>query len=316
MKRTDKEIYEAFGLEYTGEKGAEAAEPLSDTEGEGEKEQELTDPADTEKENDVPIEYGDDAEKAPGENEEGSKDSDTEKQSQTRDERARHASARRKAEQQAAINAAVAEAGRENDKEIEELLLLGGVKDPDTGKPIKTAEEYRAVKAKITSKRQNEILKKSGLEPDEVEEYVSSLPEVRQAREAAERAAREASEAQLLRDIEEISKLDGGIKTKEDLVQHESFDKIYERVSKHGDSLVDAFKFVNADALAEKRLHAAMAAERQRALGKDHLAPTLMRGGSSVSISREEMDTYRAFMPDASEADILRYHEKYKKRKG
>ncbi len=316
MENTEKEIYEAFGLEYTGEKEAEAAEPQKGIESEGEKGQEITEPADPGEDNTTSINSKDTGANDQGENKEETKYSDAEKQSQSRDERAKHAAARRKAEQQAAIKAAVAEAESASAREIEEILSLGGVKDPDTGKPIKTAEEYRAAKAKIASKRQNEIIKKSGLDREEVEEYISMLPEVREAREGAERAARAASEAQLAHDIEEISKLDGSIKTKEDLVHHESFDKIYERVSKHGDSLVDAFKFVNADALAERRLNAAMAAERQKSLGKDHLVATAQRGGSSVEITRDEIDAYRAFMPDASDAEILRYHEKYKKRKG
>lgn len=94
---------------------------------------------------------------------------------------------------------------------------------------------------------------------DEFREFVQGLPEVKQAKEAqaaAETAARQAREQQAKLKVEEqlkeISALDPSIQELKDLAKMETYPKFYELV-KRGNTLTDAFKLANYEALTGAR---------------------------------------------------------------
>ena len=154
---------------------------------------------------------------------------------------------------------------------------------------------------------------------EEFKQFVEGLPEVKQAKEAqaaAETAARQAREQQAKLKVEEqlkeISALDPTIKELKDLAKMETYPKFYELV-KRGNSLTDAFKLANYDALTGRAAAASRQAAINSAQGKQHLSPTTQRGAGAVSVPADVKAEYLAFNPDATDAEIQQHYNRYVK---
>ena len=134
---------------------------------------------------------------------------------------------------------------------------------------------------------------------------------------AAERAQQEANEAQARvkvdEQLKEIGKLNPNIRELKDLAAMETYPKFYELVKK-GNTLVDAYRLANFEALTSS----AAAATRQAALnnlqGKQHMGQTKERGAGAVSVPAEVKEMYRALNPGATDAEIqAHYNRSHKK---
>lgn len=173
--------------------------------------------------------------------------------------------------------------------------------------------------ARLASEKKDRILKKSGMTDDEFRQFVEGLPEVRdakQARAAAEAAAEQARQQQARlkvdEELKEIGTLDPSIKELKDIAKLETYPKFYELVKK-GNSLVDAFKLANYDALTSSTAAASRQAAINAAQSKQHLSQTTQRGAGAVTVPSEVKEAYRAFNPNASEAEIQRHYSTYLK---
>ena len=273
MELGEKDIYEAFDLDFEGEKDSEGADPQLENEADGGNGQDVADPADSMSDDDTDI---DDRDGNTEDTDEAGKDdaasnadeggAPTEKKAQSPEERAKHAAARRKAEKDAAVAKARSEAEDSARKEIEELLALSSLKDPSTGKAITTREEFIVAKEHFTDEKNRQILRKIGMTKEELDAYISDMPEIKAAREAAESARRTSLKAKIDNDIAEISKIDPSIKSIEDLAKdlHSdgTFDAFYEKVNR-GYSFIDAYKLLRGDVVLKNTLEAAKAAERR-----------------------------------------------------
>ena len=98
-----------------------------------------------------------------------------------------------------------------------------------------------------------------------------------------------------------------------DLAAMETYPKFYELVKK-GNTLVDAYRLANFEALTSS----AAAATRQAALnnlqGKQHMGQTKERGAGAVSVPAEVKEMYRALNPGATDAEIqAHYNRSHKK---
>ena len=207
----------------------------------------------------------------------------------------------------------------EAQRTIDEAFRNSGLSNPYTKKPITSKAEYDEYRTRLEADRKARLLKKSGMSDDEFREFVQGLPEVKQAKEAqaaAETAARQAREQQAKLKVEEqlkeISALDPSIQELKDLAKMETYPKFYELV-KRGNTLTDAFKLANYEALTGR----AAAARRQAALnsaqGKQHLSPTTQRGAGAVSVPADVKAEYLAFNPDATDAEIQQHYNRYVK---
>ena len=271
-----------FGLEES-EKEPEAAEPAEEAkESAGENEQEAAAPAD-------------------------------DKPEQTKEENAAFAAARRKAEKERdeAVSAAKADA----DAYIAQAFKKAGIVNPYTGKMIESKADFEAYQADMDGERKEKMLDRSGMSEEEYKAFVENLPEVRDARrikadaEEREKAEREQQmRADVDRQLAEISALDPSVKTLEDLSKTENYDAFYELVKK-GYSLADAYKIANFDALQGRR----SAAAKQAAINaesKSHLQKTASRGKGSLTVPDDVMREYRAFCPEATDAEIAAHYNK------
>ena len=302
-----------FGIDATGAEEQDVADPAADTTAQGENEQDVADPAEQNTENtpaDGDAEGGNDSSEEEGE------------AGQNAEQNAKFAAARRKAEAErdAAVEKAKAEAQAEAARVINEAFKNSGLVNPYTKQPITSKEEYDAYRQRYEAERKKAMMRKSGMSDADFDAFVQNLPEVREAREAkeqAEQAKREAQQAAAKVKVDEqlkgIGALDPSIRSMEDLAKMPTYAKFYELVKK-GNTLTDAFKLANYDALTKGAAAGARQAALNAAQGKQHMGQTQTRGAGAVSVPAEVMEQYRAFNPDATEAEIRAHYAKSHKK--
>lgn len=308
-----------FGIDAEGAEVTEPAEPSGDTTAQGANEQEPAEPAAVEEQIEETNAEGaeDGGQSTGGDSPEGQADG----QKQTPEQNAKFAAARRKAEAErdAAIAKARQDAQAEAQRTIDEAFRTSGLTNPYTKKPITSKAEYDEYRARLEADRKARLLKKSGMSDEEFQQFVQGLPEVKQAKEAqaaAETAARQAREQQAKLKVEEqlkeISALDPTIQELKDLAKMETYPKFYELV-KRGNTLTDAFKLANYEALTGRAAAASRQAAINSAQGKQHLSPTTQRGAGAVSVPADVKTEYLAFNPDATDAEIQQHYNRYVK---
>ena len=286
----DIDYSEVFGLEpETGEEAQEVTAPAE----QGAEEQESAAPA-VEEVAQPPEDQAD----------EGGKTEDD----------ARYAAARRKAEAErdAEIERIRRESQEETRRAIDEAIRSSGMTNPYTGQPITSKEELDAYQRQHQARQAQTFQKKAAL--------VNSLPEVRQEREArvkAEAAARQVRErearAMIEEQVKEIAAIDPSIKEFGDLAKMANYGRFHELVKK-GNTLLDAYRLANFDALTQRAAQASRKAAIQSAASKEHLAPNPPRGTGAVSVPEDIKAEYRAFNPDATEEEIQKHYQKYMKK--
>lgn len=308
-----------FGIDAEAAEVTEPAEPSGDTTAQGANEQEPAEPAAVEEQiEETNAERAEDGGRSTGgDSPEGQADG----QKQTPEQNAKFAAARRKAEAErdAAIAKARQDAQAEAQRTIDEAFRSSGLTNPYTKKPITSKAEYDEYRARLEADRKARLLKKSGMSDEEFQQFVQGLPEVKQAKEAqaaTETAARQAREQQAKLKVEEqlkeISALDPSIQELKDLAKMETYPKFYELV-KRGNTLTDAFKLANYDALTGRAAAASRQAAINSAQGKQHLSPTTQRGAGAVSVPADIKAEYLAFNPDATDAEIQQHYNRYMK---
>lgn len=308
-----------FGINAEGAEVTEPAGPSADTTAQGENEQEPAEPAAVEEQEETTTEGAEGNDQGTGgDSPEGR---GAAPKQQTPEQNAQFAAARRKAEAErdAAIAKARQEAQAEAKRTIDEAFRNSGLTNPYTKKPITTKAEYDEYRARFEAEKKARILKKSGMSDEEFQQFVEGLPEVKQAKEAqaaAETAARQAREQQAKLKVEEqlkeISALDPTIQELKDLAKMETYPKFYELV-KRGNTLTDAFKLANYEALTGRAAAASRQAAINSAQGKQHLSPTTQRGAGAVSVPADVKAEYLAFNPDATDAEIQQHYNRYVK---
>lgn len=307
---------ELFGIDETGAEVTDPAAPSADTgTTQGEKEQDPAAPAGDHQEE---TEDGTGDEAGAGEHTE----EDEGGKVQSQEERAKFAAARRKAEKErdAAVEKAKQDAAAEAQRTIDEAFRNSGLTNPYTKQPITTKAEYDAYKARFDEERKALLLKKSGMSDEEFRAFVQDLPEVqaaKQAQEAAQAATRQAQEQQAKlkvdEQLKEIAAIDPSIQSLQDLAKMETYPKFYELVKK-GNTLTDAFKLANYDAIAKNAAAASRQAALNAANGKQHLSQTTQRGAGAITVPAEVAEEYRAFNPGITDEEIQKHYTKYTKK--
>lgn len=322
MEITESQIYEGFGLEQPQQEQPEqeSAMPAAGVE---QPTQEPGAPAQEEVQQ---------VEKSPtGETETEREPEQTEHQEEASqgemslEQRRENAARRRRAETQAAINAAVEEERHKNEQAMAEFFQSAGLKNPVTGELIQNMEQYNAWKRDFDRARLDKDLEDGKLTQETLNNAIEQNPLVQQAaqlvqqaREQEEQQQRAAMEAQVERELEQIRQWNPNINTVADLMQMPNAQEFYQLV-KRGNSFVDAYRLANYDQITQMAVEAARqqaaAAGRQQAQNlarsKDHLRSGTQQGAGAATVPRGEMELFRAFNPQASEADIQAYYNRY-----
>jgi len=204
--------------------------------------------------------------------------------------------------------------GDDAKRAIDEVFAQSGMRNPYTGQPITSKAEYDAYRAQFDRERREHILQQTGMSEEEFNQFVQDLPEVRKARETqeaaekAERAAREAAaRVKMDEQLREIGALNPSIRSLEDLAKMPTYPRFYELV-RRGNTLTDAFKLANYEALTQSAAAGARQAAVNAARSKGHLEQTRSRGTGAVSVPAEVREQYKLFNPDATDEEIQRHY--------
>ncbi len=233
---------------------------------------------------------------------------ETEVAEQSAEENAKYAAARRKAEQER--DAAIARSQQAAQRSLDEAIAALGQTNPYTGQAVTTKAEWDAWKAQEAREKSKEVAEAAGMTDTEFNAFVQELPGVREYRQAAEEARQQKQKMVLSEQIAEIGKLDPSIKTVADLMARPEYAQIYRKVQ-NGNSIVEAFKLVNFDALTQTAAAGARQAAINAANSKEHMTPTQTRGSGAVVVPNDVKELYRLY--GATDAEIQAHYAKYHK---
>ena len=201
---------------------------------------------------------------------------------QSDEDNARYASIRRRAEE---------DARRKYESQMAVLnqraaALCQGIPNPATNQPIQTVGEY--LDALQYQQRQQVVSKmqENGVDPGLIDRMIATNPVVMQAQQVLEHSKAAEADAQIREGIAEIGKYDPSIKTVDDLAALPNFDKILERVQKHGDTLLEAYKVANFDTFMQHQSDAGRQKAINQMRGKAHLPST----SSGVATENDDIE--------------------------
>ena len=311
MALNEKQIYEALGIEYpdAGAKEqlpAEAAQEPQEGAEEGAKEQVVAEPA----EGTEPSEAG-----ATGAEEPGSAAMDE-------NTRREYAAQRRRQEQQAAISKAVEEAlaleRQRNEKQLEDIFTRAGLKNTVTGQPIKTQADFENWERSWHQQQLASQVEAGQLTPEMLDKVIAEHPDVKRAQaliqaqqQLEQQRAEEAAKQRIETDLAKIRALDPEVTTVEQLFAGSYGQQIMDLTQK-GLDLAQAYYLATRE---DREKAIAESARQQAALlsrGKQHLIPNgNAAGAGAVAVPQADMQLYRLFMPDATEAEIQAHYNKH-----
>ena len=190
--------------------------------------------------------------------------------------------------------------------------------DPNTGKQITDAAGLKAYRDGIAAKRMEQAAQSKGMTSEELKQLVELHPDVAAAkaeREANARAAQENArlEAQnrINADVAEIGKLNPAIKTFSDIRSLDRFPQIYDKI-KRGYSVIDAYRTEYSDAVSDARVREAEQRVRNGTTGKAHMQTMTSHGEGAKDVPNDEVEVYRRLM-GVSDADarkaLSRFHK-------
>lgn len=295
-----------------GENGQEVAAPAENTAtdvgGEGENVQEVAEPAEPATEPDTAAREGDERQNEAAE----------EKVKQSAADNAQFAAARRKAERDARLE--IERVRAEEERRADELIAGLGFTNPETGAPVRTRAEYAELQAATARQKNADLARRAGMTEEEWNRHIEEAPAVKEAREtqrraaAAEQAARmEQMRVQMQNELAEITKLDGAVKSFDDLRGAENWPEI-EGMMRRGYGLLDAYKLANYEALADRRAAAARQTALNASAQKQHMRQTEQQGSGGIAVPASVREMYQRMNPGVSDAEIERHYAKYAKK--
>lgn len=252
--------------------------------------------ANTEEAAEPPADTADTAEENAGEKE----SEPAEQTGQSREDNAKYAAIRRKAEEEA--NAKV-------QRLVDEAFAASGLTNPYTGKAIRNKADFDEYSKAISKEKMDGMLEKTGMSEDEFKKMVDELPDVKAAKKAKEDYEREQQKITLDAQIAEVTKMNPDVRSVADLQKLDSYQTIYQYVLK-GLSIPDAYKLANFDTLSGRAASAAKQAALNAKAGKDHLTTTQSRGDGALTVPPDVMAMYKSFNPKATDAEITAHYNK------
>ncbi len=221
---------------------------------------------------------------------------------QSKEDNAKFAAIRRKAEEEAAAKA---------QKQMDESFAALNMTNPYTGKAIKSKADFDEYAIASHKEKKDAVLEQTGWTDEQLQAFIDEQPDVKAAKAERQSMERERQQRELETQLTEVAKLDPSVKTLEDLQKQDNYADIYNLVVRKGLSISEAYKLANFDKLSSARASSAAKQAERNAKGKEHLQPTSQRGEGSVSVPQDVKDMYRVLMPQATDAEITAHYNKY-----
>ena len=224
------------------------------------------------------------------------------------------------------VNAAFAdmrrrmEAAERKAAEIDAMYAkqFGGYTNPETGRPIRSAQDYMDAMAAQEKLQAKQKLQENNIDPSLIDNLIANNPVVRQAEATMAELTNIRAQQEVDRDIAEVLKLDPTLTSKDAIMKDPSFPLVLEKVQA-GMRLVDAYKLVNFDRLSSSKTAAARQAVVNQVKGQAHLsnAPGITTSDSLEDIPANMLETFQDRFPEKSIKELKAlYNQTLKAKKG
>ena len=272
----ENDYYAALGMDESGEKEQEAAEPVEQSESQaqqtGEQAQEVAEPAQT-----------------------------SQPEAMSLQERRQNAAARRKREMEAAVEQAREEEREKFRQREKDFFARAGLKDPKGEKSLESFDDFEQWYEGQKHEELEQDLRAGKLTPENLQQALQSLPVMQQAQ----------FQKQVDEELQQIHRMEPSVKGIEDILQMDTAEAFTRYVREKGLSYLEAFKLANADRLSQRRVEQEKQRTLQAVASKRHLAPTGGAAADTVRVPQEVADLFRAMNPGMSAQDIQREYRKW-----
>lgn len=176
-------------------------------------------------------------------------------------------------------------------RQVEQLDNLyakqfGQYTNPETGQPIKSAQDYLDAMAAQERARAREQLKENNIDPSIIDAMIQNSPIVRQAEAATQELNQYRIRQQMNEDLNKILALDSSYSSIEELMKSPAMNDVVEFIENHpGIRADEAYKIVNYDRVLSSKANAAKQAAINSVKAKNHLAT-----GSAVTVDESAED--------------------------
>ena len=206
---------------------------------------------------------------------EGANEEVTEPQTQSPETNAAFANMRRQLE---AANRRIA------DTDAMFARQFGKYTNPETGQPIRSAQDYYEAMAAQERMNAREQMQQNGIDPNVIDNLIANSPAVRQAQAVTAELNNYRAQQKLEADYKEILAFDPSLNGVEDILNDPSMPLMAEKVAQ-GMSLVDAYKIVNFNKVFNSKEAAVKQQTINQVKGKNHLST-----GAAVNVSSDLED--------------------------
>lgn len=185
--------------------------------------------------------------------------------------------------------------------------MFGKFKNPETGKPIESAEEYaQAYEAQERQKAEKQ-LRDNGIDPSLITELVNNNPAVVQAQQYLKEVQFKEAEAGLMNDLEAIGKIDPNIKSFDDVPS----DLVQLAIDRNL-TLFEAYKLTYFDDFNSKKVESIRQGAINEARNKAHLSPVngIATSDDQVEIPMELRGMWEEMFPDKTYAERKKLYNK------
>ena len=180
-------------------------------------------------------------------------------------------------------------------------------KNPITGQPITSAQDYFDALAAQEQLQTKKTLTEKGIDPSIIDRAVNNNPAIKAANLVIAEQRLKDTKTYLNKQVEEVSKLDPDIKSAADIEKSERYPEVLRYVRDNRLSVVDAYKLVYADKLSEKKTAAVKQQAINNAKSQSHLKAT--DGGNNVSdglvdIPANQLSQWREWFPNKTMKEL------------
>lgn len=188
-----------------------------------------------------------------------------------------------------------------------------GYKNPETGAPITTVEDYMEALAAQDRAKAKAQMQEAGIDPSMLDRAIANSPAVRRA-EAIERQNQQYQvQAMIDEDMKSIIDFDPTVTSAADIYAQPNFNEVVAYCQNHpGTRMSDAYKLINFDRLSEVRLKAGEQAAINQAKGKSHLkiATGTNDVDKSADIPQSQMSLWKRAFPDKTPKELKALYNK------
>lgn len=194
-------------------------------------------------------------------------------------------------------------------KELDNLYAsqFGQYTNPETGAPIRSAQDYLDAMSAQQRIQAKEQLKQNNIDPEIVDRLIANSPIVKQAEAATAELNQFRVRQQMTEDLHKILAIDNSFSSVEELMQSPVMNDVVSFIETHpGIRADEAYKIVNFDRLSSSKGEAAKQAAINQVKGKNHLATgaAVNVDESAEDIPASQLEMYKEAFPGKTIKEI------------